>query len=244
MEKQRFNDGKEDHPFVRLKESDIRGDSSEFYNIPGKSDVVVRKSFVNVHGEGSAEQTIKERVDYLRNQANEFRKITDRLGIRVAKTDYVIGRDPELDQPAIFAVTERIEGESLDNLIFIDKEMAEKIDDLYAKIISGCIDSYFENGYWWIDPKNSQFVYGKAPGDEREDIYLVDVDPNVFSWDDPKIYKNSVFWHEMMWIESEIFDMEREVDEQNFKLVKSREMLERARNEVPQLNNMEYDGFI
>lgn len=232
---------KADHPFVNLRGSDIRGDTAIFYSVPGKPDMVVRKSFVNVHGEGSEQTSIQERAEYLRHQAVEFRKIMDRMGIRMAKTDYVIGTDPETDKPSIFGVTDRIEGESFDKIKILDKETAEKIDDLYAKIIADNIDSYLKNSYSWYDPKNEQFMLGKAPGDEKPNIYLVDVDPNIFKWDNHdmqkkfNIGKEGLFWQQMRYIFMAMDDMGRKVDEKGFKFEKARKEFERAKMEIPNL---------
>jgi hypothetical protein len=236
------NGEKPDHPFTQLRGSDIRGDNSIFYNIPGEPSMVVRKSFVNVSDGEAEEMDIHEKAEYLRNKAVEFKKIIDRLGIRTAKTDYIIGTDPEKDRPAIFGVTERIDGENLEETPFLDRETAEKVDDLYAKIIIESIDSYLKNGPYWHDPKNAQFVFGKAQGDEKPDIYLVDVDPNVHTWDEWEKLKEpqefstkpeSIFWDHMKWILMEMEDLENKVDEKNFKLVKAREALERAKTAVP-----------
>jgi len=231
-----------DHPFAKLRGSDIRGNNSVFYNVPDRSDIVVRKSFVNVHGEGSEEMTIHERAEYLKHQADEFRKIIERYGIKMAKTDYVIGTDPEKDRPAIFGVTERINGENLDKMSVLDKEMIDKVDELYTKIIAGLIDSYLEDGYSWYDPNNTQFVFGKAEGDEKPDIYLVDVDPHIFKWDNLELQKimkvegkEGLFWKKMSWVRMNMDDMERKVGEKGFKFAKAREMLEKAKVEIPNI---------
>ncbi|MFA5831153.1 MAG: hypothetical protein WC878_04980 [Candidatus Paceibacterota bacterium] len=231
---------KPDYPFAVLREgSDFKGNKSKFYHIPDE-DTVIRKSFVNVHGEGSEKMDIHERAEYLQEQVNEFKKIVGEYGIRMAKTDYVIGTDPEENRPAIFGVTERIEGENLEKMAVLDKETAEKVDDLYAKLIACFTESYLKNFYFWFDPKNEQFVFGKAQRDEKPDIYLVDVDPNIVKWDNQELQKElkvkgkkELFWRKMNWLRTEMSDMERKVNEKGFTFTRAREALEKAKMEIP-----------
>jgi hypothetical protein len=227
---------KEGHPFVSLENSDLKGNLSKLFCVPGREDLVVRKSFVNVPREKTAEMTVHEKAEYLQNRVVEFKKIIDRTGIRMAKTDYVIGKDPATDNPAIFGAVERIEGKSLHELTSLDKDTAKKVDELYAKIISELVDSYLNYGYFWFDSNNEQFVLGKANGDESPDIYLVDADPHIFKWGPPDLYpeeREAVLWGRLDMVVGEMEEMENKVDEKGFKFARSRQTLDRVINETP-----------
>lgn len=224
---------KETEPFIGLEKSELKGVNSKLFIVPGHEDMVVRKSFVNIPGEKAEEMTVHKKAEYLQNKAIEFKKIVDRLGIRMAKADYVIGTDSMTNRPALFGVTERIEGESLKEMALLDKELSNKIDELYAKIISDLIDSYKKENYFWCDPKNAQFIYGKTENDKEPGIYLVDVDPDILNWNEVAMEdKESIFWNRLAWILSEMEDAEKKVDEKGFRFKKAREAMEKAKTEI------------
>ena len=185
-EKQEKTAQKEKPPFTEL-DFTRHGNSSLFYAVPGVDDRVVRKSFVNVKEKDGVKMNTHEKAEYLRNKTVQFKKIIDTLPVTMAKTEYIIGASPTNGSPAIFGVTELIDGKSLDDIPVLDKETAEKMDDIYAKIVAHLIDSYEQNDYFWYDPLMSQFMYGKAPGDTEPKVYLIDVDPNIVKWDDPEL---------------------------------------------------------
>ncbi len=233
MEKQRLNDEKEDHPFVGLRSSDIRGNTSVFYNIPGRPDVVVRKSFVNMEDEKAEIASIHEKAEFLRHKSDEFKKIIDRIGIPMAKTDYVIGRDPEIDKPVIYGVTERIEGESLEDITMLDKETADKVDGIYAKIIFDLFNSYKNNTHFWCDPKNAQFIFGKNKDNEKPEVYLIDVDPDIIDWRTvSEDSKEHVFWNRLFVLLSEVEKMESKLQEKGSKFKKAREAIDKIKTEI------------
>lgn len=227
---------KEEEPFAKLEKSDFKGVTSKLFRVPGRDDLVIRKSFVNVPDEKyekTPEITIREKAEYLRNKAIQFKKIVDRLGIRMAETTYIIGTDPKTNAPALFGATERIEGENLEEMKLLDKEVTEKIDNLYAKIITDLIDSYKKENYFWCDPQNEQFVYGKKEKDEKSDIYLVDVDPDILDWNTvPMENKEHLFWNRLKCILFEMEEVEEKVGEKGFRLKKSREAIEKAKTEM------------
>ena len=239
---------KETEPFTELEKSDLKGVTSKLFTVPGHEDIVVRKSFVNVPYEKREEweskyanlseeekrkMMIYERMEYLRNKAVEFKKIIDRLGIRMAKTDYVIGTDTKTDKPALFGATERIEGKSLEEITLLDKDLAEKVDNLYAKIIIDLVESYKKELYFWCDPQNSQFVYGKTEKDNKQDIYLVDVDPDILNWKDVAMEnKEHLFWNRLTCILFEMEEAEGKTDEKGFRFKKAREAVEKAKTEI------------
>jgi hypothetical protein len=227
---------KETEPFTELEKSDLKGVASKLFSVPGHEDMVVRKSFVNVPLENAFEMTIHEKAEYLHNKAVEFKKIVDRLGIRMAKTDYVIGTDPAMNRPALFGVTERVDGENLHTMVHINAELADKVDELYVKILSGLFESYIKYDYSWYDSNNEQFVFGKAKGDKQPELYLVDVDPNIFTWGPEEMSqeeRESNFWKRLEMILGEIEEIEGKVTEKGFKCSKSRQAIDKIIKEIP-----------
>jgi hypothetical protein len=223
----------EDQPFIKLEKSDLKGNASKLFHIPGHEDMVIRKSFVDVPDMVADKMNVHEKAEYLRHKAIEFKKIIARLGIRTAKTDYVIGTDPATGNPALFGATERIDGENLKEMKFLDKETSVLIDEIYAKIISDLLNSYKKNGLFWCDMKNTQMIFGKTEKDKNPDIYLIDVDPHIIDWNVIEMDgKEPAFWEILAWLLSEIEDMERKVGEKGFRFKKSREALEKVKTEI------------
>jgi hypothetical protein len=159
--------------------------------------------------------------------------------VRIAKTDYIIGADFATGKPCLYGVTRWIDGKNLKSIVFLDKKTAVQIDELYAKIISGSIAAYFTNGYFWFDPKNEQFVFGKAEGDKKPHIYLVDVDPNVFRWGDDEVKqrfdlkKETLFFAQIQQIVYDLNDLERKITEKCHLFSKTRKRIERIKRKMP-----------
>ena len=227
---------KETEPFIALEKSDLKGVTSKLFSVPGHEDMVVRKSFVNVpkeEDEKTEKMTIHEKAEYLRNKAVEFKKIIDRIGIHMAETTYVIGTDQKTEKPTLFATTERINGKSLEEMTLMDKDLAEKVDDLYAKIINDLVDSYKKEHHFWCDPQNAQFVYGNTEKDEKSDIYLVDVDPDILDWNAiQEEDKEHLFWNRLACVLFEMEEIEEKASEKDFHFKKSREAIDHAKTEM------------
>jgi hypothetical protein len=232
---------KEGYPFVALRETDIAGNKSKFFRVPGMPNIIVRNSFIRAVGETSQALSTKAQAEYLKGKIDEFKKIIEKYPVRAAKTDYVIGADSVLGNPSIYCVTEVINGESLENLHFLSKETADKIDNLYEKIIADFVVSYFKNGYFWFDPTNEQFMFGKARGDKKPDIYLVDVDPNVFKWNDGELERRfglkreTWFLVRILQIARELNDLEKKVTENTTVFFKTRKKIERLKRKMPEI---------
>jgi len=227
-------------PFTELDYSKFPRGSSTLYDSFDDKNVIVRKSFVGgIDDRNSKGMSYSEKEKYLRDGVSQFKEILKSLGIRMAKTDYIVGDSPSSPKdPTLFGVTERINGEGLDRISDWSKEMVDKIDDIYAKVIRAFIDSYQGNGKAWHDLRNGQFIYGKTEEDEKPDIYLVDADPAIVDWGDPdfeKKYhmkKKSVFWRKINFFEQEISDLERNFGERECVFIKARNMIDKAHFEV------------
>jgi len=227
---------KEGYPFAKLEDSNLFGQSSEFYGISGDDNTIIGKSFVGEDDpcRNRKKITTADRVRDFEIKIVEFRKILERCGIHSAKTDYVIGADPINGVPSIFCVTDRVEGETLGELKSLSKETIGTMDGIYAKMIDELLDSYEQDGYFWYDIKNDQFMYGIAPGDTGANLYLIDTDPNVFKWDDPDMEKESGLNRRQMLdnrlrnIAAEILGLESVVDEKKSAFPKTREKLGQA----------------
>jgi hypothetical protein len=124
-------------PFTELDYSKFPRGSSTLYDSFDDKNVIVRKSFVGgIDDRNSKGMSYSEKEKYLRDSVSQFKEILKSLGIRMAKTDYIVGDSPSSPKdPTLFGVTERINGEGLDRISDWSKEMVDKIDDIYAKVI-------------------------------------------------------------------------------------------------------------
>lgn len=239
-ENENIEKGNLPRPFTELGYSKFPRGSSTLYDSFDDKNVIVRKSFVGgIDDRNSEGMDYSEKEKYLRDRANQFKEIINSLGIRMAKTDYLVGDNSSFPKdPTLFAVTERINGEGLDRISNWSKEMVDKIDDIYAKVIRAFIDSYQGNGKAWHDLRNGQFIYGKTEVDEKPDIYLVDADPAIMDWGDPRfeekyhMEKKVVFLRKINFFEREIDDLERSFGEREYIFIKARNMIDRAHFEV------------
>ena len=237
----RFREGP---PFCNLDMANIIGNKSKFYRSGENKDFLIRRSFVNIEDpEGDSDLSLSEKEAFLRNKIVQFKKIIANLPVNMVKCDYIIGKDPVKNIPVIYVTTENIDGENLNELSVLKKETAEKIDALYAQIIDELVKQYRENDYSWFDPNNGQFMYGKAPDDKKPDVYLVDLDPNVFKWDDPDLKRRigisgqRLLQNRITWIISEIGNLEKKVEENGFAFNKTREAYRRAKELFASNNN-------
>lgn len=244
-------------PFVGLERShDIIGVSADFYDVPGHSELIARKCYLpdslyqRVCGELDApeykklnekerdEMKRKKIIEQMVRGAGEFQKTGERYHLRIAKTDYVIGKDPETGIDAIFAITERISGNTnLYNMTTIPKELESEVDEMYAGLFSHFKDSYLENGTFWRDFKNSQVMCGAKYGETKQHPYIVDVDPIMTTWFEPKRpkyekfaknkpieYREWNFWNELEIGVALMLDAEEKTPSKNFE--KARKVLE------------------
>ena len=252
-------------PFVGLQKSnDFFGPNAIFYDLPDHPELVVRKCFTpkeimeNIKEELQKSETYKnyteeelekiakkKKIEQLIKNASEFQKIGERYGLKMAKTSYVIGTDPDSGEPDVFAVTERIVGENLDSMEFFSEQMAKEVDEMYVGLFSHLKDSYLENGTFWRDFRNDQVIYGSKIGKTELHPYIIDVDPLTVSWNDHVMIdgrenKEDLFWSR---IGLAFINME-EIEGKNtsVKLKKAREMINAIIKTVPRSNNAEL-GF-
>ena len=243
-------------PFVGLEKSfDIIGISADFYELPRHPELIVRKCFVSkrlierVRNELSApeykkldpekmkELTRKKKMEQMIKNAGEFEKMGEQYHLRMAKTNYIVGNDPVSGERAIFAVTDRISGETnLNKMSAVPKELEGEIDEMYAGFFLHLRDSYLENGTFWRDFKNSQVMCGTKYGEKEQHAYIIDVDPVMGSWfefkqpehkkiakERPMEYREWSFWEE---IEITLLNLKRvEEKSSSKKFEKAREVV-------------------
>jgi len=247
------------------KSLSVAGENSVFYDSSEYPELLVRKcctpkelekqidemlarspEYKEYAPEKLAEIANKKKAEKMIENATAFQKMAERYGIRIPETNYVIGNGPDSKQPGIFAVTERIAGTTtLRDMTIIPKEKEQEFDEMYAGVFSHLRDSYLENGLFWKDFKNLQVMLGTKYGEKEEHPYIVDVDPLMISWSDPKLpeykktakehpseYKEWHFWDEIERVFIHMRGAESKTISLNFK--KTREVLKNIMKDIPE----------
>jgi len=147
-------------------------------------DKKVIRGILRVDNEGKNFGAI-ELEDLAKTAQHEFRLLSEKYGINVAKTEFVVGEDADGNK-CVFSVTDRIEGQNFDqiaeeglsdnsreewkNLISKANETAIALFDYYCdKAANG--GSYLADAAYFV-----QYVYGRKSQSGNNDLYLVDTD--------------------------------------------------------------------
>ncbi len=259
-------------PFANLERSkDVFGPSAVFYDVPGHPELIVRKCFVSKEVMENINEELEEKDEYkdfteeeleeIRNKkkveqliknAGDFQKTGKRYGLRMAETSYVVGTDPDSGKPEIFGVTDRIIGENLKTMRGISKKMEGEIDEVFSGIIFHLRDSYLGNGVFWRDFRDDQILYGAKYRETEQHPYLIDVDPLMVSWVDPKICKTENEREDLFWTKIGLIlaiEVERVEEKiQSGRLVKTREALNDVIKTVPEPKSVRaknwYDSLV
>jgi hypothetical protein len=253
--------GQEDpvHPPAMFPElvssADLKSKHSAFYDIPGHPELIARKCFtpddlnqliqmdiadLPDYFEYSTEErekiARKMRIERLISNATEFKKIGESAGLKITETHYAIGENPETKEPEIFAVSDRIEGENLENISSFSEEMQNDIDEMYVGVLKHWINSHSSGGMFWSDYKNSQIVYGHKFGETEEHPYIVDIDPIMAHWFTEEEFtqkwekeqaledNETVFWYKVYGIFLYMKELEKKTPTGKFQ--KAREVIE------------------
>ncbi|MCX6736311.1 MAG: hypothetical protein NTZ13_04470 [Candidatus Parcubacteria bacterium] len=224
-------------PFKEWKDSDLQGFSSELFSLPDHPELVIRNS-VTLPDKGN----IMDMVDFWSGRAKDFRNFAEKYGIKMAKTSYFVGSDPKFKtnipkeaSPMFMAATERIDGKNLSALNEINEKAEKEIDALFSGLFSALYDASKENGYSWEDYGNGQVMYGTAPGEKEQHVYIVDVDPLMTNWETiPRERKDFFFWTNMNWIFKEMEELEKRVVNKSKKFQSAHEILSKIISEMPE----------
>jgi hypothetical protein len=239
---EKYNQKPDKAPFKKLEASDVRGPSSKFFSLPGHQELVVRKiEDLTIKEEEDGKKTATASIEHWTKQAQLFQNFAERYGIKMAKTNYLFGNDPEFrsnvpkaSSPALLAVSERISGESLNAMKEVDEKAEAEIDAMFSGLFSSLHDSYKENGYSWGDFGNWQMMYGTAPKENEPHVYIVDIGPQMTNWSElPAENKEVDFWIDLEWIVGEMRTMEKKIRGKKKKFETARKVLSEIVSQMP-----------
>lgn len=196
-------------------ERNMSGHESKFRTLPNLGGKLIRMEAIDKRlepGRGRFGRTHFE--DYVR--AREiFSEIRSRYGIAVPEMRMValaktseLTKSGDVDGGKMFTIVDDIEGKSLYETRCLPQEAAPQFERFFEKLIRYIIDSYAEKKpFLWDIDRAKQYVYGRKKEDKDNEIYLVDVDPNIV-YPDSKVYGEEMLrFLENMW--TFIADMEK-----------------------------------
>jgi hypothetical protein len=103
-----------------------------------------------------------------------YGELNEKYGINVPAS-FFVGKD-KYGKEAIYSVVDKIDGKPL---CYVEKneEVVEKTKKLYASLAKYFFDKFQNSGdFLWDLCKTSQYVYGKKPGEVKNEIFFVDTD--------------------------------------------------------------------
>ncbi len=114
-------------------------------------------------------------------------------GINIPQVDFVVGELGWRNTPKLIAMVDEIKGKNLHDMLDFAKSAKEKefvknlVQDLFLKLIE-YIFSVEKNKSSFVRDlyKPADYMYGKARGDDKDKLYLIDLDPyfHIFSEND------------------------------------------------------------
>lgn len=227
-EKQK-HDLSQEHPFIENLEPS-RYDSRRIKELKSRPDKLVREWRVNPIKE---KKDVDRRIAEMRKDMKVFDNIRDHYGIDVVKTELVLGGDRK--NPKMYMVVDKIYGKNLEEIEKLPDHTAEVLDQLFASMIQYYFDIYKNGGDYWEDVGNYQIVYGHKYGEDRDNFYIVDVEPRVYNYNEHSAGQNSLLFRRF---EHLIADLGSLLEQNKFtmpvKFVKSRIILKDVLKFIPE----------
>lgn len=163
-------------PIAGLGETIKRDPISEIRKLENNPDKLVRS--VDFHFGEPDTNIAMERCRKARELFDELKK----YGVRLPNPEFVLGRTPS-GKIRIYTVVDKIYGKEL---LRLNKEeiqrLADELDSLFTALIAYYEDKYEHGGDFLADiTERKQFMYGHKIGEEKQFLYLVDVDPFYYT---------------------------------------------------------------
>ncbi len=151
---------------------------------------------------------LKSSQELYRRGEELFNALRDSYGISVPPFEYVFGQNPSEKNKSsftIYTIRDRVAGvDLLEANASEDASLKEKVDSSFAKLVHFYSDVYDRGGDYLTDVPPTQFVYGKCSQDTEKEVYLVDTDPWLNSYD--KQNEESQFNHDFFYTLKSLFE--------------------------------------
>jgi hypothetical protein len=165
-------------PFAQAVESGY-GLNSTFYELPGHPDLFVRSS-----------DNLQPDPERIARAKKLFQDLEER-GVAIVPTEYVIGHKKGQEEPVVYAVSERLKGESLERMESFGPEIMKDLDTFYSGYLSHVQAAYAKQTEYVFDFHYAQCMDATRPGSEESKVYFVDVEPRLATFDPTELQEQS-----------------------------------------------------
>lgn len=159
----------------QLEDSGARGLNSKFYELKGRPDLIVRVS-----------EGVRPDAERLAQARVLFADLESR-GVAVVPTEYTINKKKDSEDPVVYAISERLDGRSLERMDSFSPEVASELDTFYRGYLSHIEAAYAKQGEYVFDFHYNQCMQGKRPGHEESELYFTDVEPFLGTFDQKEL---------------------------------------------------------
>ena len=150
--------------------------------LEGHPGVLVRKEKLRLEGISDDGPTSPKTLEYVKSGKDIFDEMRDKYGVTLPEFQYVVSEDPDGQSTRLFTMTEEVRGRELSDIPEFTMEEAQEVDRVFSGAIRQLADSYRMKNRYWIDIDISQFMLGKRMNEEKDSVYMVDVEPRSTTW--------------------------------------------------------------
>lgn len=125
-------------------------------------------------------ETHQQSLETSKNAKKLIHELFTKYGIHTLPYDIVQAPDIELNQPAVYIVTDRVYGHNIADKNIppeIVKDNIQDFENFYTSLVSYVGNIYVNGGSMLTDIDPHQFMLGHTAENPDDNIYLVDLDP-------------------------------------------------------------------
>src|SRR3989338_2088491 len=174
----RIHNGGEDYQPVIEEEREFT--EKEKKNNPEKIVKISRKENIYRFSPKNNPVESPESLEIIKKSKEHYEELINKYGIAVTPFEYAIDMDEEEKEPVLYSVSDKIYG---DNLLTKFKEFKfdeniKEVEDLLIALTNYFEDKFYNDNYYLEDVGNlSNYMYGQRKGENKDRIYLVDIEP-------------------------------------------------------------------
>lgn len=184
----------------------------QFENNPEKIVKISRKENIyRFTGENDPVESPKS-FEILKKSKEHYNELNNKYNIAVTQPEYIVGMDEEGNESVVYSVSDRIHGDNLLEKIkdFKSSEDIKELENLLISLMDYFEDKFNNDNYYLGDIGNlGNYMYGCRKGEDKDRVYLVDVEPVLDGLDSPEkrnfFYSRikEVFYPQIEYIEKE-----------------------------------------
>lgn len=154
-----------------------------------------------------------ETLEIIKKSKQHYEELSKKYGIAITPFEYIIGTGEEEKEPVLYSVSDKIHGDNLFAKIknLKSEENIRETENLLIALTNYFEDKFHNDNCYLGDVSNlSNYMYGRRIGENKDRIYLVDVEPvlnKLDSLEDKKFFYSrmkEVFYQDIEYVEGEL----------------------------------------